>query len=116
MSMEIAAKIARAQRRVDRANATLNSLKSQQIIKCPNCGADNELRELDAVVWEFYVRPYSCSGGDYWTEGDIPDFNINCPKCGHLTRYCDNNVTNKLIRENRCRFKSFTTKHKERTY
>ena len=49
--------------------------------RCPECKKTTQVRLIDLVVIKYYVSPYSCSGGDYWTEGSHPEYNVHCSKC-----------------------------------
>jgi hypothetical protein len=39
------------------------------------------------------VEPYSCTGGEYWREGEGK---FECPKCGEINRLLDRHITDKL--------------------
>ena len=56
-------------------------MRNRRIWKCECCGKGTILRKLHLRIMQYYVRPYSCNGGDYWTTGDNPEYNIVCPKC-----------------------------------
>ncbi len=43
------------------------------------CGRMTRIRDLVYMATHWYVQPYSCSGGDYWREGDGE---FDCPHCG----------------------------------
>jgi hypothetical protein len=49
----------------------------------PGCGASLYIRDLIYIQTHWYVRPYSCSEGDYWNAGEG---NFLCPQCGHRNR------------------------------
>jgi ribosomal protein L37AE/L43A len=68
-----------------------HSLRGKQIWKCPLCEKGTQIGRLDLVVIKFYVRPYSCTGGDYWTEGDKPEYKVHCPKCNRNIREINSN-------------------------
>jgi len=51
------------------------------MIKCC-CGKMHAIKNLDLIVTHFYISPYSCSGGDYWKEGE---WNFGGP-CGVRNR------------------------------
>jgi rubrerythrin len=85
-------------------------LRSNRKWKCPSCGKGTAISKLTVQVVEYYVEPYSCTGGDYWTSGENPEYNIECPKC------------NSTVRETHCRssYYNFVNYHidnfKEKTW
>ncbi len=54
--------------------------------KGDGCGKKSQIRNLVYIQTHYYVSPYSCSGGDYWNEGEGQ---FDCPKCGYRNRLYD---------------------------
>ncbi len=65
---------------------------SRKYVTCTNncygkgCGKKSRIGNLVYIQTHYYVSPYSCSGGDYWNEGEGQ---FDCPKCGHRNRMYD---------------------------
>ncbi len=107
-------KIASAEAKLKRVQEELLHLKKRQTITCNSCKAKPKLDSIILQVIQYYVSPHGCTGGDYWTEGDSPEFNVTC-ECGAKTRYHDYDRTDwqkpkpisitKFIVENRRYFK-----------
>ncbi len=55
--------------------------------ECPDCKAKTSIKDLTLQKEIFYVEPYGCTAGDYWTEGSSPEFAIVCPCCSKRTTY-----------------------------
>jgi hypothetical protein len=66
-----------------------HSLRGKQLWKCTLCQRGTQLRNLHLVIIKYYVRPYGCTGGDYWTAGERPEYMIECVKCGEAIREID---------------------------
>jgi hypothetical protein len=47
------------------------------------CGAQFPVNQLTYIQTHWYTSPYSCSGGDYWNQGEGQ---FKCPSCGHINR------------------------------
>ena len=75
---------------IDAAIAMLNaerlSLLSSTTVVCSNkkCGASSCVCDLVLLRYMYYVEPYSCTGGDYWTCSYVGFY---CLICGESTRY-----------------------------
>lgn len=70
----------------------LERLKTAQMkslmVECASCHQGIKVGDVLVRLHQYYVEPYSCTGGDYWTLGDNPDRSFVCPHC---------NVTNRLF-------------------
>lgn len=53
----------------------------------PCCDKTQRIRDTIKVISEYYVAPYSCSGGDYWKDDDTLYF--QCNSCKQIVRYWD---------------------------
>lgn len=49
------------------------------------CGKLITTRDVDVIQNWYYIRPYSCTGGDYWTFEE-EDKEFRCPHCYHINR------------------------------
>lgn len=63
-------------------------VKTTTMIKCDGfcregCGAEFPVGDLTYIQTQFYVKPYSCTGGDYWKNGEGQ---FKCPACGRINR------------------------------
>jgi hypothetical protein len=56
--------------------------RSNRLILC-SCGKRHAINKLELLVTHWYVEPYSCSGGDYWKEGE---WRFSCPATGVRNR------------------------------
>ena len=54
------------------------------MLACPYCEKRSQLKKWILISNYYYVRPYSCNGGDYWSHED--DYNLVCPKCQEVSR------------------------------
>jgi hypothetical protein len=71
------------------------------------CGAVHKIKDLTYIATHWYVRPYSCTGGDYWNEGEG---NFICPSCNHRNRMFDREHYQRLKRH----FGRVVDEHKDR--
>lgn len=55
----------------------------RKTVRCGGCGKSTQIGKLTYIQTHWYVRPYSCNGGDYWKEGEGQ---YDCPKCGTRNR------------------------------
>lgn len=52
-------------------------------LRCGFCGKSHQVSKLTLIQTHYYVRPYSCTGGDYWNMGEKQ---YECPSCGERMR------------------------------
>ena len=87
-------------RKIQEINEAIKELKKEKLRlrktvtwKCPLCNKNTRIGNLDLVIMQFYVHPHGCTGGDYWTSGDRPEYKIHCVKCNQSVREidCDGN-------------------------
>lgn len=103
---------------IDELQSNIRKLESQlvkakraQYLDCVKCGSKSQISLLEGRVIKFYVEPYSCTGGAYWTEGKDPEFQIFCPQCDKWVRYYSTTLNKsldtkqKFIKANRYHFK-----------
>lgn len=69
--------VERAKKILANAEARLEADRANRTIKCC-CGKFHKVKDFTLIVTHWYVQPYSCTGGDYWKEGE---WNIVGP-CG----------------------------------
>lgn len=63
-------------------------------VDSPNgCGATLRVADLTYIQTHWYTAPYSCSGGDYWNQGEGQ---FMCPKCGEKNRLYERPEVEKL--------------------
>ena len=67
--------------------------QSKIVIACSSCGVQRPIGDVVYIQTHWYVRPYSCTGGDYWNEGEG---NFKCLSCGFLNRLYDREEYQKL--------------------
>lgn len=63
------------------AKANLEPEKIVKSVKCLNCGEVHDAGSVKLLDIQFYVTPYGCTGGDYWTHSE---YTIKCEGCGHM--------------------------------
>lgn len=71
------------------------------VIKClgwtvgakDGCGASLRVSDLTYLQTHWYTEPYSCTGGDYWNQGEGQ---FICPKCGAKNRLYERSEVEKL--------------------
>ena len=100
---------------IQELNKQLKSAKKSRRWKCPHCAKATSVGKLPLEVVKFYVSPHGCTGGDYWTEGEDPDFHITCPKCEREVReyYCRSGGEARyaLVKKYRNHFESTSIRH-----
>lgn len=88
--------------KIKRANEKLSTLRAAEreaskttLITClgwsvgggsgnwSGCGAQFPVNQLTYIQTHWYTAPYSCTGGDYWNQGEGQ---FMCPSCGHKNR------------------------------
>jgi rubrerythrin len=68
---------------IDQIRARNKKAKARKMLTCGWCGARRRVSSLKLIQTYFYIEPYSCTGGDYWKEGEKQ---YECPSCGKLMR------------------------------
>ncbi len=59
-------------------------IRNNKTLCCPHCEKRTQIKKLTIVDAHHYIRPYSCTGGDYWTFSD--EYYVICPKCDSAIR------------------------------
>ncbi len=59
-------------------------IKSNKTWLCPHCNKRTQIKKLTIVDAYHYIRPYSCTGGDYWTFSN--EYYVVCTKCDSAVR------------------------------
>lgn len=57
-------------------------------IRCGSCEDSHKIEDLSAIQTYWYTQPHGCTGGDYWSEGELQ---YVCP---------ENGVRNRLLFDN----------------
>lgn len=57
------------EKKLSNAVSRLKTKRANQQIKCC-CGKYHAVKNCALIVTHWYVKPYSCSGGDYWVSGE----------------------------------------------
>lgn len=68
----------------------LQKAKDNRRWTCPSCSKKTRISTVELMTEHYYVEPYSCSGGDYWTTEKQPPFHVVCSECTKVHRYCTN--------------------------
>lgn len=50
-------------------------------LSCVRCKRSSVISKWKIKIPKYYIEPYSCMGGGYWTVGKKPDYRAICPKC-----------------------------------
>jgi len=61
-----------------------DDLRARKTVKCLKCERRTQLSKAILIRKHHYIRPYSCSGGDYWEFSN--EYQVLCTKCGNITR------------------------------
>jgi len=69
--------------KIEFLQAEREAVRSQKTITCPSCKKRTQLRNATVIREHHYIRPYSCSGGDYWT---FSEYKFYCEKCDSFHR------------------------------
>jgi hypothetical protein len=78
--------IAEAEAHLARLRGLENRLLGKTAVVCRKCKASHEIEALTYIQTHWYVRPYGCTGGDYYNAGDGQ---WDCPLCGVKNRLYD---------------------------
>lgn len=62
----------------------LTQCRDRRTIMCPSCEKRTPVNQATIVRRYHYVRPYSCTGGDYWTFSN--EYLFYCSKCDSFHR------------------------------
>lgn len=76
-------KLAIAQQMVAKYQADVDAGKRRSRLACGHCGKRHQVSKLTLIQTHYYIEPYSCTGGDYWKEGEKQ---YECPSCGMRMR------------------------------
>lgn len=81
-------KLAVVQDKLDRLENKRKRVKEEQrdvirnsLIRCMMCSRRSRLSSWVFIQDQWYVRPYSCTDGDYWSPSATEVCHIVCPKC-----------------------------------
>lgn len=91
---------------IDRQNAD-SLIRCEGNVLGKGCGELLRIGDLEYIQTHWYTPPRSCSGGDYWQQGEG---NFYCPKCGHRNRTFNRTEVETL----KGHFKSIVEEHKDR--
>lgn len=73
--------LAKLQLEVIKKKEELNShIKEYSFIRCKECDKRTKIRNLPFIYHQWYVEPYSCTGGDYHRTDLENPYSI-CPEC-----------------------------------
>ncbi len=69
---------------------SIEDAKRNSLVQCTTqfatgkgCGAFLTIKDLTYIQTHWYVKPYGCTGGDYYRPGEGQ---FKCPHCGHINR------------------------------
>ncbi len=77
------AALARANAKVAHLRALRDKLLSKTVIVCDRCKSSHTIGSLVYIQTHWYTAPFSCTGGDYWNQGDGE---WDCPTCKIVNR------------------------------
>lgn len=83
---------------IEQVEEKIDARNSNREIECSSCEESHKIRELKAIQTHWYTSPSGCTGGDYWTEGELQ---YVCP---------ENDVRNRLL------FRNYDVSHEERKH
>lgn len=63
---------------VAKTKVRINNWYGEQSIPCAECNKSMIVKESTLVDVEYYVQPYSCTGGDYWSH---QEYRVVCQHC-----------------------------------
>lgn len=70
------------------------------------CGQKFFIKNLEYIQTHYYERPWGCTGGDTWHQGEGQ---FTCPCCGHRNRFLDRKEFEGL----KYSFKKIVDEHKD---
>ena len=89
------------EKEIDALKEELELVRSRKTLACA-CGKRSQLSKWILISDYHYIRPYGCTGGDYWDFSD--EYHLICPKCDGLGRVykasyeADDSVMNTLYK------------------
>jgi len=78
--------VEKAKAALSKAEKALEEVKKRAAIKCARCGVSHAIARQEYIQTYWYVRPYGCTEGDYWNDGEAQ---WECPDCKFLNRFDD---------------------------
>jgi hypothetical protein len=57
----------------------LDQERSRKQFECKACGKMHAINKCDVIQTHWYTSPHGCTGGDYWSQGEL---HIICPVTG----------------------------------
>lgn len=98
---------------IEKINTRLDKLKGHKTLKC-FCGKKHKIQDLTLLVDYWYTEPYSCTGGDYYNEGEKA---FVCPdNLDVKNRLFDNDWEYKVTYDKRSEFQNNIIKQFMREY
>lgn len=98
--------LAAEEARAERTRSRVKKARRLLPVRCNHCGVHTPVGEMEYIQTLWYVKPYSCTGGDYWSEGEGC---FACPACGYENRLFARPHVVKL----KCYFKKVVQRHDE---
>ena len=65
---------------ISEAIQSLEEAKGDEYFSCKRCKQRTKVSNTTVIKKHYYVQPYSCSGGDYWS---FDYYIVVCSKCHH---------------------------------
>lgn len=81
--MTIETKISKLEKELDKLRELKKEKDARKMVTCGRCKKKSQIRKVTYIQTYWYVKPYSCTGGDYWCMGEGQ---FICPKCGVRNR------------------------------
>lgn len=75
-------RIKQLEKQLEEAKKEEAEQNARKRFKC-GCGSYHSIKDCEVIQTHWYVRPYGCTGGDYWNQGELK---IICPKTGLRNR------------------------------
>ena len=66
--------------KIELLEAERDSVRSKRTIQCEHCEKRTQIGKATIISDHHYVKPYSCSGGDYWNFNEYLYFWQKCCK------------------------------------
>ncbi len=76
--------IKKIEKDIKKLNKELRLTKQSQLLQCGNCEKTSKVKDWVLIRDHHYIRPYSCTGGDYWSFSN--EYHLVCPECQGIGR------------------------------
>lgn len=86
--------VAAIDEKIAELQAKRDAVQRTRPLTCYHCKQQSVISTLTYIQTHWYERPYGCSGGDRWRQGEGQ---FECPHCSQINRLLRTGETNRYI-------------------